>query len=61
MIEGSYEHLGTRLHTYNRVVISGDVELRALPGAVHRDDAGRPGRRRGSPDVVKVIEGSRSR
>ena len=56
MIEGSYEHLGTRLHTYNRVVIPVTsnferylVQLTVTTLAEQAASA--------APDVQKVIEG----
>ena len=56
MIEGSYEHLGTRLHTYNRVVIpvTSNFERYLVQFTVTTlaDQAAAA-----APDVVKVIEG----
>jgi len=56
MIEGSYEHLGTRLHTYNRVVIpvTSNFERYLVQFTVTTlaDQAAAA-----APDVQKVIEG----
>lgn len=56
MIEGSYEHLGTRLHTYNRVVIpvTSNFERYLVQFTVTTlaEQAAEQ-----APDVQKVIEG----
>jgi hypothetical protein len=56
MIEGSYEHLGTRLHTYNRVVIpvtpKFDRYLVQFTVTTRADQAAAA-----APDIGKVIEG----
>ena len=56
MIEGSYDHLGTRLHTYNRVVIpvTSNFERYLVQFTVTTlaDQAAAA-----APDVQKVIEG----
>jgi hypothetical protein len=56
MIEGSYDHLGTRLHTYNRVVIPAtanfDRYLVQFTVTTLADQAAAS-----APDVQKVIEG----
>ncbi len=56
MIEGSYDHLGTRLHTYNRVVIpvtpKFDRYLVQFTVTTLADQAAAA-----APDVEKVIEG----
>ena len=56
MIEGSYEHLGTRLHTYNRVVIPVTSNFQRylvqLTVTTLADQAAAA-----APDVQKVIEG----
>jgi archaellin len=56
MIEGSYDHLGTRLHTYNRVVIpvTSNFERYLVQFTVTTlaDQAAAV-----APDVEKVIEG----
>jgi hypothetical protein len=56
MVEGSYDHLGTRLHTYNRVVIpvTSNFERYLVQFTVTTlaDQAAAA-----APDVQKVIEG----
>ncbi len=56
MIEGSYDHLGTRLHTYNRVIIpvtpKFDRYLVQFTVTTLADQAAAA-----APDVEKVIEG----
>ena len=56
MVEGSYDHLGTRLHTYNRVVIpvtpKFDRYLVQFTVTTLADQAAAA-----APDVGKVIEG----
>jgi hypothetical protein len=56
MIEGSYDHLGTRLHTYNRVVIpvTSDFQRYLVQFTVTTlaDQAAAA-----APDVQKIIEG----
>lgn len=56
MIEGSYDHSGTRLHTYNRIVIpvtpKFDRYLVQFTVTTLADQAAAA-----APDVVKVIEG----
>lgn len=56
MIEGSYDHLGTRLHTYNRVVIpvASDFQRYLVQFTVTTlaDQAAAA-----APDVQKIIEG----
>jgi len=56
MIEGSYDHLGTRLHTYNRVIIpvtpAFDRYLVQFTVTTLADQAAAA-----APDVEKVIEG----
>ena len=56
MIEGSYDHLGTRLHTYNRVVIPATANferyLVQFTVTTLAEQAAAS-----APDVQKVIEG----